>query len=185
MIYDLKGPLLYMKNSHWNWPFWGHAWDWVSVDLRFARFKGWQSSESSLLPRMWHAFKSPHWCHMCVEFVVGSLLCLERFFSRHSCIPLYFINQHYQILILPGMVDEEPFMDVIPLNRYLLIITNKKSNWIPKTVLWLFHTTPILSHAQPQICQYTRLLLILMLTCKPVFSLAQTRRLSKSCMNLK
>ena len=26
------------------------------------------------------------------------------------------------------MVDEEPFVDVLPLNRYLLIITNKKSN---------------------------------------------------------
>ena len=144
-----------------------------------------RSGESSPLRRMWHGSKSPHWRHMWVEFVVGSFLCLKRFFSRQSCIPLYFINQHYQFPILPGMVDEEPFMDVIPLNRYLLIITNKKSNWIPKTVLWSFHTTLILSHAQPQICQYTRLLLILMLTCKPVFSLAQTRRLSKSCINLK
>ena len=33
------------------------------------------------LPPMWPGFESWHWRHMWVEFVVGFLLCSERFFS--------------------------------------------------------------------------------------------------------
>ena len=40
------------------------------------------------LPPMWPRFKSQCWCHMWVEFVVGSLLCYKRFFSRYSDFPL-------------------------------------------------------------------------------------------------
>ena len=37
---------------------------------------------------VWGGFKSWHRYHMWVEFVVGSLLCSEIFFSRHSGFPL-------------------------------------------------------------------------------------------------
>ena len=37
---------------------------------------------------MWPGFKSRRWHHMWVEFVVGSLLCSERFFSGYSGFPL-------------------------------------------------------------------------------------------------
>ena len=46
--------------------------------------KGWRSRESARLPPMWPWFKSRRWRHMWVEFVVGSLLCSERFFSWYS-----------------------------------------------------------------------------------------------------
>ena len=37
---------------------------------------------------MWSGFKSRRRRHMWIEFVVGSLLCSERFFSRYSGFPL-------------------------------------------------------------------------------------------------
>ena len=50
--------------------------------------QGWRSGESTRLPPVWPGFES--WCrrHMWVEFVVGSLLCSERFFSGYSGFPL-------------------------------------------------------------------------------------------------
>ena len=50
--------------------------------------KRWCSGESARLLPMWPGFKSRCWRHMCVEFVVGSLLCSERFFSGCSGFPL-------------------------------------------------------------------------------------------------
>ena len=50
--------------------------------------KGWRSGESARLPPMWPRFKSRRRRHMWVEFVVGSLLCSERFFFRYSGFPL-------------------------------------------------------------------------------------------------
>ena len=50
--------------------------------------KGWRSGESTRLPPMWPGFKSRRRRHMWVEFVVGSLLCSERFFSGYSGFPL-------------------------------------------------------------------------------------------------
>ena len=50
--------------------------------------QGWRSGESSCLPPMWSGFKSRHWRHMWVEFVVGSLPCSKRFFSGYSGFPL-------------------------------------------------------------------------------------------------
>ena len=50
--------------------------------------KGWRSGESARLPPMWPEFKSWRRRHMWVEFVVGSLLCSERFFSGYSRFPL-------------------------------------------------------------------------------------------------
>ena len=51
--------------------------------------KGWRSGESTRLPPMWPGFKSRRRRHnMWVEFVVGSLLCSERFFSGYFGFPL-------------------------------------------------------------------------------------------------
>jgi len=50
--------------------------------------KGWGSGESARLPPMWPGFKSRRQRHMWVEFVIGSLLCCERFFSGYSGFPL-------------------------------------------------------------------------------------------------
>lgn len=44
------------------------------------RWRLWRSSESARLPPMWSRCKSQSW----VEFVVGSVLCSKRFFSRFS-----------------------------------------------------------------------------------------------------
>ena len=41
--------------------------------------QGWRSGESTHLPPMWPGFDSRTRRHMWVEFVVGSLLCSERF----------------------------------------------------------------------------------------------------------
>ena len=46
--------------------------------------QGWRSGESTRLPPMWPGFDSRTWRHMWVEFVVGSRLCSERFFTRYS-----------------------------------------------------------------------------------------------------
>ena len=48
----------------------------------------WRSGESARLPPMCPGFDSPTQRHMWVEFVVGSLLCSERFFSGYSGFPL-------------------------------------------------------------------------------------------------
>ena len=50
--------------------------------------QGWRSGESARLPPMWPGFESWRRRHMCVEFVVGSLPCSERFFSGYSGFPL-------------------------------------------------------------------------------------------------
>ena len=46
--------------------------------------KGWRSRESARLQPVWPGFKSRPRRHMWVEFVVGSLLCSERFFTGYS-----------------------------------------------------------------------------------------------------
>jgi len=50
--------------------------------------QGWRSCEGTLLPQMWLGFESWRRRHMWVEFIVGSLLCSERFFSGDSGFPL-------------------------------------------------------------------------------------------------
>ena len=49
--------------------------------------QGWRSCESTRLPPVWPGFESWRRRHMWVEFVVGSLLCSERFFSGYSGFP--------------------------------------------------------------------------------------------------
>ena len=46
--------------------------------------QGWHNGERRRLPLMWPGFKSRRPRHMWVEFVVGSLLCSERFSSGYS-----------------------------------------------------------------------------------------------------
>ena len=60
----------------------------LHVIFRRQRSKGWRSGESACLPPMWPGFKSRRRRHMWVEFVVGSLPCSDRFFSRYSGFPL-------------------------------------------------------------------------------------------------
>ena len=50
--------------------------------------KGWRSGESARLQTMWPRFKSRCQRHMWAEFVFGSLLCFEKFFSAYSSFPL-------------------------------------------------------------------------------------------------
>ena len=49
---------------------------------------GWRSGESARLTPMWPGFNSRRRRRMWVEFVVGSLLSSERFFSGYSGFPL-------------------------------------------------------------------------------------------------
>ena len=51
------------------------------------REQWWRSGESPCLPPMCLGFNSRTRRHMWVEFVVGSLFCSERFFSRFSGFP--------------------------------------------------------------------------------------------------
>ena len=56
--------------------------------LLFSYYLNLFSGESTRLPPMWPGFKSRRRRHMWVEFVVGSLLCSERFFFGYSGFPL-------------------------------------------------------------------------------------------------
>ena len=56
--------------------------------VMFLGEQGWHSGESTRFPPMWPGFDSRTRRHMWVEFVVGSLLCSERFFSGYSGFPL-------------------------------------------------------------------------------------------------
>ena len=70
---------------------------------------------------MWPGLKSPRRRSMWVEFVVGSLLCSERFFPGHSGFPspqkLTFPNSDWT----RNQVDEEPLCGCDACNRYLFI----------------------------------------------------------------
>ena len=56
--------------------------------LLYLGSKEWRSGESARLPPMWPGFKSRRRRHIWVEFVIGSLLCSERFSSGYSGFPL-------------------------------------------------------------------------------------------------
>ena len=60
----------------------------LEANIRRPWSKAWRSGGSAHLPPMWPGFKSRCRRHMWVEFVVGSLLCSERFFSGYSSFPL-------------------------------------------------------------------------------------------------
>ena len=100
----------------------------IKKNRKFEWSKGWRSDESARLPSMWPGFNSRRRRHMWVEFVVGSLLCSERFFSGYSGFPLspktsISKNQHFQIPIRLGIRStKNHFVDVLPPNYYLFII---------------------------------------------------------------
>ena len=50
--------------------------------------KGWRSGESTCLPLIWAGQFKFQCGRVCAEFVVGSLLCSKRFFSRSFSFPL-------------------------------------------------------------------------------------------------
>ena len=58
--------------------------------------QGLHSGESTRLPPMWPGFDSRTWCHVWVEFVVGSHPCSKRFLSGF---PLSSITNNFQIPI--------------------------------------------------------------------------------------
>ena len=63
----------------------------LRVDLHFLLFageQGWRSGNTTSLPLVWPGFKSRRRRSTWIEFVVGSLLSCERFFSRYSGFPL-------------------------------------------------------------------------------------------------
>ena len=72
------------------------------------REQGWRSGESTRLPPVCPGFKSRRRRHMWVEFVVGSLLCSERFFSGYSGFPLSSKTNIPNSNSTSNQVDEEP-----------------------------------------------------------------------------
>ena len=62
----------------------------VCLAMRWCKFpeQGWRSGEGTCLPPMHPRFDFQTRCHMWVEFIVGSLPCSKRLFSRYSGFPL-------------------------------------------------------------------------------------------------
>ena len=67
--------------------------------------QGWRSGESAYLPPMWPGFDSRTWRHLWVEFVIGSLLCSERYFSVYSGFLLSLKTNISKFQFDPGMHD--------------------------------------------------------------------------------
>ena len=79
--------------------------------------QGWRSGESTRLPPMWPG----SWCHMWVEFVVGSRPCSERFFSGYSGFPLSSKTNISKFQFGPDTVEEEPPCGCATANSHLFI----------------------------------------------------------------
>ena len=71
-------------------------------------YQGWRSGESARLPPMCPGFDSRTRRDMWVEFVVGSLLCSERFLSGYSGFPLSSKTNTSKFQFDLETVDEEP-----------------------------------------------------------------------------
>ena len=89
--------------------------------------KGWSSGESTDLPPIWPGFrKSWRRIHTCIEFVVGSLICSERFFSGYSGFTLSSKTNISKFLFdqesRRRKVTKNHFVDVLPLNRWLFYL---------------------------------------------------------------
>ena len=89
--------------------------------------KGWSSGESTGLPPIWPGFRK-FWrrIHTCIEFVVGSLICSERFFSGYSGFTLSSKTNISKFLFdresRRRKVTKNHFVDVLPLNRWLFYL---------------------------------------------------------------
>ena len=100
--------------------------------------QGWHSGESARLPPMWPGFDSRTRCHMWVEFVGGSRLCSERFFSGYCGFPLSSKTNISKFQFDPGMHGHI-------LNEFLrtprcsvgkqITITNYKQNYLHNSIL--------------------------------------------------
>ena len=75
---------------------------------------GWRSGESTCLPPMFCGFKSRHLRHMWAEFVAGSFLCSERFFSGFFSFPLPYMLPNLNF-ILNALTFAKQFLHVIVL----------------------------------------------------------------------
>ena len=84
------------------------GWNSLLIELFWQGSNGWRSGESARLPLMWPGFKSRRQRHMWVEFVVGSLLCSERFFSGYFGFPLSARTSMSNSNSTKNQVDEEP-----------------------------------------------------------------------------
>ena len=89
--------------------------------------KGWSSGESTDLPPIWLWFrKSWRRIHTCIEFVVGSLICSERFFSGYSGFTLSSKTNISKFLFdqesRRRKLTKNHFVDVLPLNRWLFYL---------------------------------------------------------------
>ena len=65
--------------------------------------QGWSSGESARFPPTRLGFDSRTRRHMWIEFVVGSLLCSERFFSGYSGFPLSSKSNIFKFKFDPGI----------------------------------------------------------------------------------
>ena len=89
--------------------------------------KGWSSGESTDLPPIWPGSrKSWRRIHTCIEFVVGSLICSERFFSGYSGFTLSSKTNISKFLFdqesRRRKLTKNHFVDVLPLNRWLFYL---------------------------------------------------------------
>ena len=71
---------------------------------------------------MWPGFKYRCRCHMWVEFVVGSLLCSERFFSGYTGFPLSSKTNIPNFASIRNQVDEEPLCGCATSEPLLLLL---------------------------------------------------------------
>ena len=117
-----------------------HSTQWCSWFFRrFSSVPGlslpWRCRESSRLywptgqenlPR-WPRFDSWTRRHICFEFVVGSLLCSERFFSGYSGFPLYSKTNIFIFQFDPGMHG-----------HFKRVLVNSRSPWVNKLHFYIF-----------------------------------------------
>ena len=99
----------------------GGKWRAKKSFIIYLESKGWPSGESTRLPPMWPGFKSWRRRHMWVEFVVGSLLCSERFFSGYSGFPISPKTNisKFQFDQESGRRRTTLFRDVLPPNHFI------------------------------------------------------------------
>ena len=106
--------------------------------------KGWRSGKSTLLPQMWPGFKSWRRRRMWVNFVVGALLCSERFFSGCSSFPLSLKTNVSKFQFDQNQVDEEPLFcgcatSKISIYLFIYLFIYGISDVIATLVITYFH----------------------------------------------
>ena len=84
--------------------------------------------DGAVLTRLWPGFDSRTWCHMLVEFFVGSLPCSEGF-SPGPLVSSLYKNQHFEFQFNLETVDKKsqlvecPLLnDLIPLIIIVIVV---------------------------------------------------------------